>query len=256
MSREEFIESSRSTSPTRPRTSPTTPSSTRGSGRRSSRRSARAAAADARGGARAGRRRRPAPRHARRGRLRRRAPARERQHRPRRQLRDVGGTLLDHERPIVVVAEPGPRGRGRGPARADRRSTTSPDTSPAGCWRSHAAPSSSSASSGSRRHARRAARRRRRRRSCSTSAPRASGSRSRIDGTVNIPLSRLAERLGALPQDRRIVVHCASGYRSAIAAGLLRRAGFTRVADLIGGLAAWASARRSSRLRSVGLRAP
>jgi glyoxylase-like metal-dependent hydrolase (beta-lactamase superfamily II) len=64
----------------------------------------------------------------------------------------------------------------------------------------------------------------------------------RIDGSVNVPLSRLSERLGTLPKDRRIIVHCASGYRSAIAAGLLQHAGFTHVADLIGGLAAWASA--------------
>jgi len=64
----------------------------------------------------------------------------------------------------------------------------------------------------------------------------------RIDGAVNVPLSRLSERLGTLPRDRRIVVHCASGYRSAIAAGVLQRAGFAHVADLIGGLAAWASA--------------
>ncbi len=64
----------------------------------------------------------------------------------------------------------------------------------------------------------------------------------RIDASVNVPLSRLPERLETLPRDREIVVHCASGYRSAIAAGLLQGAGFARVADLVGGLAAWASA--------------
>jgi len=64
----------------------------------------------------------------------------------------------------------------------------------------------------------------------------------RIDAAVNIPLSRLSERLESLPRDRQIVVHCASGYRSAIAAGMLERAGFADVADLVGGLAAWGSA--------------
>ena len=64
----------------------------------------------------------------------------------------------------------------------------------------------------------------------------------RIDGAVNMPLSRLPERIQELPSDRRLVVHCASGYRSAIAAGLLQRAGFPHVADLVGGLAAWTSA--------------
>jgi hydroxyacylglutathione hydrolase len=64
----------------------------------------------------------------------------------------------------------------------------------------------------------------------------------RIDASVNVPLPRLPERLETLPRDREIVVHCASGYRSAIAAGLLQGAGFARVADLVGGLAAWTSA--------------
>ncbi len=63
----------------------------------------------------------------------------------------------------------------------------------------------------------------------------------RIDASVNVPLSRFPERLGTLPRERAIVVHCASGYRSAIAAGLLRRDGFPQVADLVGGMAAWAS---------------
>jgi hydroxyacylglutathione hydrolase len=64
----------------------------------------------------------------------------------------------------------------------------------------------------------------------------------RIDSAVNVPLSRFPERLETLPRDREIVVYCASGYRSAIAAGLLRRDGFPHVADLVGGMAAWASA--------------
>jgi glyoxylase-like metal-dependent hydrolase (beta-lactamase superfamily II)/rhodanese-related sulfurtransferase len=57
-----------------------------------------------------------------------------------------------------------------------------------------------------------------------------------IDGSVNIPLSRLLEHLDELPRDRPIVVHCSTGYRSSTAASLLRRAGFEQVADLVGGL--------------------
>jgi glyoxylase-like metal-dependent hydrolase (beta-lactamase superfamily II)/rhodanese-related sulfurtransferase len=64
-----------------------------------------------------------------------------------------------------------------------------------------------------------------------------------IDGAVNLPLSQLAERLGELPADRPLIVHCASGYRSAIATSLLRREGLRHVANLVGGLAAWVSAR-------------
>jgi hydroxyacylglutathione hydrolase len=63
-----------------------------------------------------------------------------------------------------------------------------------------------------------------------------------IDVAVNLPLSRLPERMSTLPRDRPIVVHCASGYRSAIAASLLRRDGYAFVSDLVGGMPAWEAA--------------
>ncbi len=66
----------------------------------------------------------------------------------------------------------------------------------------------------------------------------------RIDAAVNVPLSRFPEQMVTLPRDHSIVVHCASGYRSAIAASLLQRDGFSDVADLVGGLPAWESAGR------------
>ena len=62
-----------------------------------------------------------------------------------------------------------------------------------------------------------------------------------IGGSVNVPLARLTQRLDELPSDRALVVQCATGYRSAIAASLLLRAGFGAVADLAGGLAGWRS---------------
>lgn len=61
----------------------------------------------------------------------------------------------------------------------------------------------------------------------------------RLADTVGIPLPKLAGHLDELPRDRRVVVHCAGGYRSMIAASLLRAAGFTDLADLDGGFAAW-----------------
>ncbi len=61
----------------------------------------------------------------------------------------------------------------------------------------------------------------------------------RIDGSVNIPLNHLPERLGDLPRDRPILVHCAGGYRSSIAASLLQRDGVTNVIELGGGITAW-----------------
>jgi glyoxylase-like metal-dependent hydrolase (beta-lactamase superfamily II)/rhodanese-related sulfurtransferase len=63
-----------------------------------------------------------------------------------------------------------------------------------------------------------------------------------IDGAVNLPLSQLPERLEELPANRPLIVHCASGYRSAIATSLLQREGLPQVANLVGGLAAWTSA--------------
>src|ERR1700730_4809074 len=38
-----------------------------------------------------------------------------------------------------------------------------------------------------------------------------------IDGSVNVPLNRLQERIADIPRGRRLVVHCAGGYRSSIA---------------------------------------
>jgi glyoxylase-like metal-dependent hydrolase (beta-lactamase superfamily II)/rhodanese-related sulfurtransferase len=61
----------------------------------------------------------------------------------------------------------------------------------------------------------------------------------RVEDAVNVPLSQLLERLCALPDDQPLVAYCGSGYRSAIAVSVLRRAGRTDVADLVGGLAAW-----------------
>jgi glyoxylase-like metal-dependent hydrolase (beta-lactamase superfamily II)/rhodanese-related sulfurtransferase len=60
-----------------------------------------------------------------------------------------------------------------------------------------------------------------------------------IEGSVGIPLTRLAARAGELPPDRPVVVCCGSGYRSAIAVSLLRAGGRAAVTDLAGGMAAW-----------------
>jgi hydroxyacylglutathione hydrolase len=67
-----------------------------------------------------------------------------------------------------------------------------------------------------------------------------------IDGALNLPLDHLAERLGELPSDRPLIVYCASGYRSAVAASVLKREGLANVANLVGGLAAWQSAQLST----------
>jgi glyoxylase-like metal-dependent hydrolase (beta-lactamase superfamily II)/rhodanese-related sulfurtransferase len=62
----------------------------------------------------------------------------------------------------------------------------------------------------------------------------------RIDGALHIPLAELAQRLDEIPSEGRLVVHCAGGHRSSIAASLLRQQGRTEVYDLLGGYGAWA----------------
>jgi glyoxylase-like metal-dependent hydrolase (beta-lactamase superfamily II)/rhodanese-related sulfurtransferase len=66
--------------------------------------------------------------------------------------------------------------------------------------------------------------------------------RKRLDGSVHMPLSRLNEHLGELPDDRPLIVHCAGGYRSSIAASLLQRAGRAQVSEIAGGIGAWEAA--------------
>lgn len=63
-----------------------------------------------------------------------------------------------------------------------------------------------------------------------------------VPGAVRIPLARLLDRYQELDATAPTVVYCAGGYRSSIAASLLRSKGFARVADLQGGYDAWASA--------------
>ncbi|MGH9113145.1 MAG: MBL fold metallo-hydrolase [Acidimicrobiales bacterium] len=63
-----------------------------------------------------------------------------------------------------------------------------------------------------------------------------------IPAALRIPLALLLDRLGTLDPRRPTVVYCAGGYRSSIAASLLRSKGFERVADLQGGYGAWTAA--------------
>ena len=64
-----------------------------------------------------------------------------------------------------------------------------------------------------------------------------------IQGSVNIPLPHLDERVSEIPAGRPVVVHCEGGYRSAIAASLLQKLGRPDVRDLVGGYKAWLAAK-------------
>ncbi|MDY7089602.1 MAG: rhodanese-like domain-containing protein [Actinomycetota bacterium] len=63
-----------------------------------------------------------------------------------------------------------------------------------------------------------------------------------VEGARHIPLAQLPARLAEIPTDRPVVVCCRSGYRSSVAASLLRRAGHPDVSDLLGGYLAWEAA--------------
>jgi hydroxyacylglutathione hydrolase len=64
-----------------------------------------------------------------------------------------------------------------------------------------------------------------------------------IAGSVSVPLNHLVENLEKLPRDRSLLVYCAGGYRSSIAASLLQRSGFRRVSEIAGGIVSWEAAR-------------
>ncbi len=64
-----------------------------------------------------------------------------------------------------------------------------------------------------------------------------------IEGSLSLPLNRLADHLESLPKDRDLLVYCAGGYRSSVAASLLQRSGFPCVAEIAGGFAAWEAAK-------------
>jgi rhodanese-related sulfurtransferase len=60
----------------------------------------------------------------------------------------------------------------------------------------------------------------------------------------HFPLTEIME--GRFPEagkdDEEIVLQCGSGYRSNIAASILRRAGFNKIKSLAGGAFAWSNA--------------
>ncbi len=61
-----------------------------------------------------------------------------------------------------------------------------------------------------------------------------------INATL-IPLSEIAGRHGEFPKDKKVIVHCRSGKRSADAIAFLsQNLGYTNLVNLEGGIMAWA----------------
>jgi hydroxyacylglutathione hydrolase len=64
-----------------------------------------------------------------------------------------------------------------------------------------------------------------------------------IGGSLSFPLNHLTENFDKLPRDRSLLVYCAGGYRSSIAASMLQRSGFERVSEIAGGIVGWEAAK-------------
>jgi hydroxyacylglutathione hydrolase len=63
-----------------------------------------------------------------------------------------------------------------------------------------------------------------------------------LPGAIHVPLGELPSRLGEVPADRPVGVHCQAGGRAAIAASVLRAGGIADVRVYGGGYAEWSAA--------------
>ncbi len=64
----------------------------------------------------------------------------------------------------------------------------------------------------------------------------------RMPGAQHFFLGELADRIDEVPRDKPVVLQCASGHRSAIAASILQAHGIAQVINLEGGIDAWKAA--------------
>ena len=60
-----------------------------------------------------------------------------------------------------------------------------------------------------------------------------------IEGALHVPLGDLESRAAEIPRSRPVATMCEGGYRSALAASVLERAGVDRVMNVAGGMSAW-----------------
>ena len=56
-----------------------------------------------------------------------------------------------------------------------------------------------------------------------------------VVGALNIPLNQINSHLAEFPKDKPFILNCAGGYRSMIAASLLKQRGFDNFTDVVGG---------------------
>jgi len=63
-----------------------------------------------------------------------------------------------------------------------------------------------------------------------------------IQGSINIPLTELRERVNEIPKNKTIYVHCKSGLRAYLAAQILMQRGFSNIKNLSGGYETYSTA--------------
>lgn len=59
-----------------------------------------------------------------------------------------------------------------------------------------------------------------------------------IKGVINIPLNTINQHLAQFPKDKPFFIHCAGGYRSMLAASILKSRGWENFVDVAGGFSA------------------
>jgi len=59
-----------------------------------------------------------------------------------------------------------------------------------------------------------------------------------VVGAINTPLNRINDHLAEFPKDKPFILHCAGGYRSMIAASILKARGWDNLVDVQGGFTA------------------
>ena len=64
-----------------------------------------------------------------------------------------------------------------------------------------------------------------------------------IPGALCLPLDQIERRSAEIPVDRPMLIYCASGMRSRLAASILCRQGRKDIANLSGGIGAWIAAK-------------
>ncbi len=62
---------------------------------------------------------------------------------------------------------------------------------------------------------------------------------ARIPAATLIPMAEIPQRLQEIDRTRPVIIHCATGQRSATVTEALRQAGYSRVFNMAGGIVAW-----------------